>query len=80
MLDGVIDYLPSPTDVPSIKGHLPQHDDTHEFREASDDAPFSALAFKIMTDPFVGRLTYVRVYSGSLMSGSHVLNVTKDRK
>ena len=80
MLDGVIDYLPSPRDVPSIKGHLPQHDDTHEFREASDDAPFSALAFKIMTDPFVGRLTYVRVYSGSLLSGSHVLNVTKDRK
>tara|TARA_B100001123_G_scaffold218397_1_gene246532 strand:- start:9640 stop:11742 length:2103 start_codon:yes stop_codon:yes gene_type:complete len=80
MLDGVIDYLPSPRDVPSIKGHLPQHDDTHEFREASDDAPFSALAFKIMTDPFVGKLTYVRVYSGSLLSGSHVLNVTKDRK
>ena len=80
MLDGVIDYLPSPLDVPPIQGHLPQHDETHEFREASDDAPFSALAFKIMTDPFVGKLTYVRVYSGSLPSGSYVLNATKDRK
>ena len=80
MLDGVIDYLPSPLDVPAIQGHLPQHDETHEFREASDDAPFSALAFKIMTDPFVGKLTYVRVYSGSLPSGSYVLNATKGRK
>ena len=80
MLDGVIDYLPSPLDVPPIQGHLPQHDETHETREASDDAPFAALAFKIMTDPFVGKLTYVRVYSGSLPSGSYVLNATKDRK
>jgi elongation factor G len=80
MLDGVIDYLPSPLDVPAIQGHLPQNDETHELREASDDAPFSALAFKIMTDPFVGKLTYVRVYSGSLPSGSYVLNATRDRK
>ena len=80
MLDGVIDYLPSPCDIPPIQGHLPQHDETHEIREASDDAPFSALAFKIMTDPFVGKLTYVRVYSGSLPAGSYVLNATKGRK
>ena len=80
LLDGVIDYLPSPLDVPAILGHLPQHDETPVVREASDDAHFSALAFKVMTDPFVGRLTYVRVYSGSLPSGSYVLNATKDRK
>ena len=80
MLDGVIDYLPSPLDIPPIQGHLPQHHETHEVREASDDAPFSALAFKIMTDSFVGKLTYVRVYSGSLPSGSYVLNASKDRK
>jgi elongation factor G len=80
MLDGVIDYLPSPLDIPPIQGHLPQHSETLEEREASDDAPFSALAFKIMTDPFVGKLTYVRVYSGSLPSGSYVLNATKDRR
>ena len=80
MLDGVIDYLPSPLDIPPIHGHLPQHDESREIREASDNAPFSALAFKIMADPFVGKLTYVRVYSGSLPSGSHVLNTTKDRK
>ena len=80
MLDGVIDYLPSPCDIPPIQGHLPQHDETHEIREASDDAPFSALAFKIMTDLFVGKLTYVRVYSGSLPTGSYVLNATKGRK
>ena len=80
MLDGVIDYLPSPLDIPPIQGHLPQHSETFEVREASDDAPFSALAFKIMTDPFVGKLTYVRVYSGSLPAGSYVLNATKDRR
>ena len=79
-LDGVIDYLPSPLDVPAILGHLPQHDETPAVRKASDDAHFSALAFKIMTDPFVGKLTYVRVYSGSLPSGSYVLNATQDRK
>ncbi|MFL2545247.1 MAG: elongation factor G [Longimicrobiales bacterium] len=80
LLDGVIDYLPSPIDIPAIQGHLPQHDETQESREASDDAPFSALVFKIMTDPYVGKLTYVRVYSGSLPSGSYVVNATKDKK
>ena len=72
LLDGVIDYLPSPVDVPPIQGHLPHHDETLETREASDDAPFSALAFKIMTDPYVGKLTFFRVYSGSMPSGSYV--------
>ncbi|NNF14121.1 MAG: elongation factor G [Gemmatimonadetes bacterium] len=80
LLDGVIDYLPSPVDVPAIQGHLPQHDETHETREASDDAPFAALAFKIATDPYVGKLTFFRVYSGSLPSGSYVYNATKDKR
>jgi elongation factor G len=80
MLDGVIDYLPSPVDIPPIQGHLPHKDESHETRETSDDAPFAALAFKIMTDPYVGKLTFFRVYSGSLESGSHVLNATKERK
>jgi elongation factor G len=80
LLDGVIDYLPSPVDVPAIQGHLPQHDETHESREASDDAPFSALAFKIATDPYVGKLTFFRVYSGSLPSGSYVYNATKGKR
>ena len=80
LLDGVIDYLPSPVDVHSIRGHLPHHDETFESREASDDAPFAALAFKIATDPYVGKLTFFRVYSGSLPSGSYVYNATKDRR
>ncbi len=80
LLDGVIDYLPSPVDVPPIQGHLPHHDETHESREPSDDAPFSALAFKIATDPYVGKLTFFRVYSGSLPSGSYVYNATKDKR
>ncbi len=80
LLDGIIDYLPSPLDVEAIQGHVPHHDEHHEAREASDDAPFAALAFKIMTDPYVGKLTFIRVYSGSLPSGSYVLNATKDRK
>ncbi|GMV07956.1 MAG: elongation factor G [Gemmatimonadota bacterium] len=80
LLDGVIDYLPSPVDIPAIKGHLPHHDETFETREASDDAPFSALAFKIMTDPYVGKLTFFRVYSGSLPSGSYIYNASKDRR
>ncbi len=80
LLDGVIDYLPSPLDIPPIQGHLPHHDETHETREPRDDGPFAALAFKIVTDPFVGKLTYVRVYSGTLPAGTHVLNATKDRK
>jgi len=80
LLDGVIDYLPSPVDIPAIQGHLPFHDETHDSREASDDAPFSALAFKIATDPFVGKLTFFRVYSGSIPTGTRILNATKDRK
>jgi elongation factor G len=80
LLDAVIDYLPSPMDIPPVQGHLPLHDDTHVERCASDAEPFSALAFKIMTDPYVGRLTYFRVYSGSLKAGSYVYNTTKDKK
>src|SRR5512139_2838908 len=80
LLDSVIDYLPSPEDVPPIQGHLPQHDETHVTRAANDTEPFSALAFKIMTDPFVGRLTYFRVYSGSIKAGSYVYNSTKDKR
>jgi elongation factor G len=72
MLDCVVEYLPSPVDIPPIQGHTPQGE--LESRPASDDAPFSALAFKIMTDPFVGQLTYLRVYSGHLASGDQVLN------
>jgi elongation factor G len=79
MLDAVIDYLPSPLDVPAIKGILP---DTEEetIRESSDESPFSALAFKIMTDPYVGKLTFFRVYSGTINSGSYVLNSTKGKR
>jgi elongation factor G len=80
LLDAVIDYLPSPMDIPPVQGHLPLHDDTHVERCASDSEPFSALAFKVMTDPYVGRLTYFRVYSGSLKSGSYVFNTTKDKR
>jgi elongation factor G len=80
LLDGVIDYLPSPLDVAAIQGHLPHHDESRENRETSDDAPFSALAFKIATDPYVGKLTFFRVYSGTLPSGSYVLNATKDKR
>ncbi|MDT8437330.1 MAG: elongation factor G [Gemmatimonadota bacterium] len=80
LLDAVVDYLPSPLDVPPVRGHLPNHDESFEDRGPSEDEPFSALAFKIMTDPYVGRLTYVRVYSGRLPAGSHVLNTTQDRK
>ncbi|HSH45883.1 MAG TPA: elongation factor G [Longimicrobiales bacterium] len=78
LLNAIVDYLPSPVDVPPIKGHLPHHDETYEERVADDDAPFSALAFKIMTDPYVGKLTFFRVYSGSLPSGSYVYNSTQD--
>ena len=78
MLDAVIDFLPAPTDVPSIKG---EDEDGNEIeRHASDDEPFSALAFKIMADPFVGKLTFFRVYSGHIESGSYVLNSSKDKK
>jgi elongation factor G len=80
LLDAVIDYLPSPEDVPPIVGHVPLHDETHIERCASDGEPFSALAFKVATDPYVGRLTFFRVYSGSLKSGSYVYNSTKDKR
>src|SRR6266508_4515531 len=80
LLDAVVDYLPSPVDIPPIKGHLPHHDATHAERPATDEAPFAALAFKIMTDPYVGKLTFFRVYSGVLNAGSYVYNSTKDRK
>ncbi|ABX14461.1 MULTISPECIES: elongation factor G [Burkholderia] len=78
MLDAVIDYLPSPVDVPAILGHT--LDDQEAERHPSDDEPFSALAFKIMTDPFVGQLIFFRVYSGVVNSGDTVLNATKDKK
>ncbi|MCH7991325.1 MAG: elongation factor G [Gemmatimonadetes bacterium] len=80
LLDGVIDYLPSPVDIEPIRGHLPHHDETFETREAADDAPFAALAFKIATDPYVGKLTFFRVYSGSLPAGSYVYNATRGRR
>ena len=80
LLDAVIDYLPSPEDVPAIKGHVPLHDDTIAERHTGDNEPFSALAFKVATDPYVGRLTFFRVYSGSLKSGSYVYNSTKDKR
>ncbi len=79
MLDAVIDYLPSPLDIPAIKGINPDTD-AEEERPASDEEPFAALAFKIMTDPFVGRLTFFRVYSGILNSGSYVLNTSKGKR
>ncbi|UUZ82133.1 elongation factor G [Paenibacillus sp. P26] len=78
MLDAVIDYLPAPIDVPDIKGTL--EDGTEVVRKSADDQPFAALAFKIMTDPFVGKLTFFRVYSGVLNSGSYVLNATKGKR
>ena len=79
MLDAVLDYLPSPLDIPAIKGTNPDTD-AEEERHASDEEPFAALAFKIMTDPFVGRLTFFRVYSGVLHSGSYVLNTSKGKR
>ncbi|MET0785504.1 MAG: elongation factor G [Paenisporosarcina sp.] len=79
MLDAVVDYLPAPTDVPSIKGILPDTDE-EVVRESNDSQPFSALAFKVMTDPYVGKLTFFRVYSGVLESGSYVQNSTKGKR
>ncbi len=78
LLDAVVDYLPSPLDVKAIEGEL--EDGTKADRKSSDDEPFSALAFKVMTDPYVGRLTFMRVYSGKLSSGSYVLNATNGKK
>jgi elongation factor G len=80
LLNSVIDYLPSPVDVPPIQGHLPHNDVSTVERAPDDTAPFAALAFKIMTDPYVGKLTYFRVYSGSLPAGSYIYNSTKDRR
>jgi elongation factor G len=80
LLDAVIDYMPSPLDVPAITGHPPHHDEQVIIRPAEDSASFSALAFKIMTDPYVGKLTYFRVYSGSLPAGSYIYNSTKDKR
>ena len=80
MLDAVVDYLPSPLDIGAVTGHSVKDDALIETREPRFDAPFSALAFKIQTDPHVGKLTYIRVYSGSLTSGQAVVNSTKDRK
>src|SRR5690625_217384 len=79
LLDGVIDYLPAPTDIAAIQGIIPESEEETE-RKASDDAPFAALAFKVMTDPFLGKLTFFRVYSGTLNSGSYVLNTVKNKK
>ena len=79
LLDAVVDYMPAPTDVPAIKGVNPDTEEEDE-RPSSDDAPFSALAFKIMTDPYVGRLTFFRVYSGTIGAGSSVLNATKGQR
>ena len=79
LLDAIVDYMPSPVDIPAIQGVNPETDEEDE-RPASDEAPFSALAFKIATDPFVGRLSFVRVYSGVLNTGTSVLNSTKKQK
>ncbi len=79
LLDAIVDYMPSPLDIPAIKGVNPDTEEEDE-RPADDDAPFSALAFKIMTDPYVGRLSFFRVYSGKLTTGSSVLNSTKRQK
>jgi len=79
LLDAVVDYLPSPVDIPDIKGLNPKTE-LEEIRSHQIDAPFSALAFKIQTDPHVGRLTYIRIYSGTLKSGSYIQNATKDKK
>ncbi len=80
MLDAVVSYLPSPLDIRAIEGHKPGHEDVVIERQPSDSEPFAALAFKIMTDPHLGKLTYIRVYSGRLQTGTQVLNSVKERK
>ena len=80
MLDAVIDYLPSPLDVESVTGTCPGKEDVEVIRKPSTDEPFSALAFKVATHPFFGKLTYVRVYSGKVDSGAQVINATKGKK
>ena len=78
MINGVVAYLPSPLDIPAIQGQTLEGEE--DSREASDEAPMSALAFKIATDPFVGKLAFTRIYSGIMNSGSYVLNSTKGKK
>ncbi len=80
LLDAVVDYLPAPTEVPPIRGTRMDNPDEEVFVESTDDGPFASLAFKIMTDPFVGQLTFIRVYRGSLEAGSYTLNSTKEKK
>ncbi len=80
LLDAVIEYMPAPIDVPPIQGQLDDKDSTEAIRSSSDSEPFAALAFKIATDPFVGTLTYFRVYSGVLQSGDSVYNPLKRKK
>src|SRR5699024_10407549 len=80
LLDAVIDYLPSPLDVPAIKGHAVGDEETVIERHSSDEEPFSALAFKVATDPYVGRLTFFRVYSGVVQAGSYIVNSTKGKR
>jgi elongation factor G len=80
LLDAVIDYLPSPVDIPPVEGHHPKDEEQKIVRYAADDEPLSAVAFKIVTDPYVGRLAYFRVYSGVMKAGEQVLNTTKDTK
>jgi len=80
LLDGIIEYMPAPTDIPAIKGHEPGNEDVEVERHSSDEEPFSALAFKIMNDPFVGKLAFFRVYSGVLEAGSYVYNSVKGKK
>lgn len=80
LLDGVVDFLPSPLDIPAMRGQVPGEEVMSLERRADDQEPFAALAFKIMTDPFVGKLTFFRVYSGSLPSGTHVMNATLGKK
>ncbi|MBF0188761.1 MAG: elongation factor G [Magnetococcales bacterium] len=79
LLDAVVEYFPAPVDIPPVEGQIPDKEET-ELRKSDDDEPFSALAFKIMADPFVGTLTFFRVYSGVLKSGSYIYNASKDRK
>src|SRR5581483_205430 len=79
LLDAVVEYLPSPIDMPAISGYNPKSQ-AQETRKSDASEPFSGLSFKIQIDPHVGRLTYVRVYSGTLTSGSYILNATKDKK
>src|SRR5213076_1655907 len=79
MLDAVVEYLPSPLDLPPVSGINPRTEEP-ELRETDDSAPFAALAHKIVSDPFVGRLAYIRVYSGVMTSGSYVLNATKGKR